>query len=179
MPFLFSTLKIPDVKLVTPNHYDDNRGYFLESYKESEFSVNGINKKFVQDNFSHSVYGVLRGLHYQTKPKEQAKLVSVLSGEIFDVAVDIRKDSPTFGKWVGEKLSNKNHKMLYIPEGFAHGFCTLTDTADVLYKVTNEYSPNDERGIIWNDPDISISWPISKPIISEKDQILPTLEDTN
>ena len=176
MPFSFLNLEIPDVKLVIPNHYTDERGHFLESYKESEFFRNGINTKFVQDNFSHSIYGVLRGLHYQSKPKEQAKLVSVISGEIFDVAVDIRKDSQTFGKWVGETLSDKNHKMLYVPEGFAHGFCTLSDTADVLYKVTNEYSPETEQGIIWNDHTISIAWPIQNPIVSEKDKTLPTLD---
>jgi len=177
MAFSFSSLEIPDVKLVIPNNYSDERGYFLESYKDSEFSANGISTKFVQDNFSHSIHDVLRGLHYQTKPKEQAKLVSVISGEIFDVAVDIRKGSPTFGKWVSEILSEKNHKMLYIPEGFAHGFCTLSDIANVFYKVTNEYSPENEQGIIWNDPEISISWPIQNPVISEKDKKLPTLEN--
>lgn len=177
MPFSFSSLEIPDVKLITPKHYPDERGYFLESYKESEFFANGINTKFVQDNFSHSIYGALRGLHYQTKPKEQAKLVSVISGEIFDVAVDIRKDSLTFGKWTGEILSEKNHKMLYIPEGFAHGFCTLSDTANVLYKVTNEYSLENEQGIVWNDSEIAISWPIQNPIVSEKDKELPPLRN--
>ena len=130
----------------------------------------------MQDNASFSTKGVLRGLHYQIKPKEQAKLVSVISGEIFDVAVDIRKDSTTYGKWVSQILSEKNHKMLYIPEGFAHGFCTLSDTANVLYKVTNEYSPENERGIIWNDPNISISWPIKNLVVSEKDKKLPTLQ---
>ena len=176
MPFLFSSLEIPDVKLVIPKHYSDERGYFLESFKESEFSANGISVKFVQDNVSFSTKGALRGLHYQQKPKEQAKLVSVISGEIFDVAVDIRKDSTTYGKWVSQILSEKNHKMLYIPEGFAHGFCTLSDTANVLYKVTNEYSPENERGIIWNDPNVSISWPIKNLVVSEKDKKLPILQ---
>ena len=176
MPFLFSSLEIPDVKLVIPKHYSDERGYFLESFKESEFSANGISVKFVQDNVSFSTKGALRGLHYQQKPKEQAKLVSVISGEIFDVAVDIRKDSTTYGKWVSQILSEKNHKMLYIPEGFAHGFCTLSDTANVFYKVTNEYSPENERGIIWNDPNVSISWPIENLIVSEKDKKLPILQ---
>ena len=176
MPFSFSSLEIPDVKLVIPKHYPDERGYFLESFKESEFSANKINAKFVQDNVSFSTKGVLRGLHYQQKPKEQAKLVSVISGEIFDVAVDIRKDSITYGKWVGQILSEKNHEMLYIPEGFAHGFCTLSDTANVLYKVTNEYSPENELGIIWNDPNLSISWPIKNLIVSEKDKKLPILK---
>jgi len=176
MAFSFSNMEISDVKLIIPKHYQDERGYFLESFKESEFSTNKINAKFVQDNVSFSTKGVLRGLHFQQKPKEQAKLVSVISGEIFDVAVDIRKDSPTFGKWVGEILSEKNHKMLYIPEGFAHGFCTLSDTANVHYKVTNEYSPENELGIIWNDPSISISWLITNPIVSEKDKKLPILQ---
>lgn len=176
MSFSFSSLEIPDVKLVIPKHYPDERGYFLESFKESEFSANGIDAKFVQDNISFSKNGVIRGLHYQTEPKQQAKLVSVISGEIFDVAVDIRKTSKTFGKWISQILSDKNHKMLYIPEGFAHGFCTLSDTANVLYKVTNEYSPENERGIIWSDPSILISWPIQNPMISEKDKNLPTLE---
>ena len=176
MSFSFSSLEIPDVKLVIPKYYSDERGYFLESFKESEFSANKINAKFVQDNVSFSTKGVLRGLHYQQKPKEQAKLISVISGEIFDVAVDIRKDSTTYGKWVSQILSEKNHKMLYIPEGFAHGFCTLSDTANVLYKVTNEYSPENERGIIWNDPNVSISWPIENLIISEKDKKLPILQ---
>ena len=176
MTFSFSSLEIPDVKLVIPKHYSDERGYFLENFKESEFSANKINAKFVQDNVSFSTKGVLRGLHYQIKPKEQAKLVSVISGEIFDVAVDIRKDSPTFGKWVGRIISEKNHEMLYIPEGFAHGFCTLSNTANVLYKVTNEYSPENEQGIIWNDPNVSISWPIKNLIVSEKDKKLPILQ---
>ena len=179
MSFSFSSLGIPDVMLVIPKYYSDERGYFLESFKESEFSANKINAKFVQDNVSFSTKGVLRGLHYQQKPKEQAKLVSVISGEIFDIAVDIRKDSKTYGKWVSQILSEKNHKMLYIPEGFAHGFCTLSNTANVLYKVTNEYSPENEQGIIWNDPNVSISWPIKNLIVSEKDKKLPTLQKLN
>ena len=179
MPFSFSSLEIPDVKLVIPNHYDDERGYFLESYKESEFYANGINIKFVQDNFSHSAKGVLRGLHYQKNPKAQTKLVITLRGEIFDVAVDIRKNSPTFGVWVGEILSENNHKLLYIPEGFAHGFCVLSEDADVLYKVNNEYSPENERGIIWNDPQINIKWPVDKPILHKKDSILPVLKNAD
>jgi len=177
MTFSFLNLKIPDVKLIIAKHYVDERGYFLESYKESEFFRNGINVKFVQDNFSHSVKGALRGLHYQKNPKAQAKLVTALKGEIFDVAVDIRKNSPTFGQWVGEILSEKNHKLLYIPEGFAHGFCVLSEEADVLYKVNQEYSPEDERGIVWNDPEINITWSTNKPILHEKDSLLPTLKN--
>jgi dTDP-4-dehydrorhamnose 3,5-epimerase len=179
MTFSFLNLEIPDVKLVTPNHYTDERGYFLETYKESEFFANGINVKFAQDNFSHSIKGVLRGLHYQKNPKVQAKLVTALRGEIFDVAVDIRKNSPTFGQWVGEILSDKNHKSLYIPEGFAHGFCVLSEKADVFYKVNAEYSPENERGIIWNDPQINIIWPINEPILHDKDYALPMLENAD
>ena len=179
MPFCFSSLEIPDVKLIIPNHYDDERGYFLESYKESEFYANGINIKFVQDNFSHSIKGVLRGLHYQKNPKSQSKLVTALRGEIFDVAVDIRKNSPTYGQWVSEILSEKNHKLLYIPEGFAHGFCVLSEEADVFYKVNNEYSPENERGIIWNDSQININWPIDVPVLHDKDSALPLLQNAD
>jgi len=179
MTFIFKKLYINEVILVEAKTFPDDRGFFMESFKESEFVKNGIITKFVQDNFSHSVKGVLRGLHYQKEPKAQAKLVSALRGKIFDVAVDIRKNSSTYGKWVGEILSEKNHKLLYIPEGFAHGFCVLSEDADVLYKVNNEYSPENERGIIWNDPEIKITWPTDKPILHEKDQQLPLLKDTN
>ena len=147
----------------------------MENYKESDFKNNGIETKFVQDNFSHSTKGILRGLHYQKNPKPQAKLVSTLRGEIFDVAVDIRKNSPTYGKWVSKTLSDKNHQLLYIPEGFAHGFCVLSEEADVLYKVNQEYSSEHEKGIIWNDPDIEIKWAIDNPILTEKDLQLPKL----
>ena len=179
MPFNFKKLEIPDLILVSPKSFEDERGFFLENYKESEFNSNGIHSKFVQDNFSHSVKGVLRGLHYQKNPKAQAKLVTVFRGKIFDVAVDIRKDSPTCGKWVGEILSENNHKLLYVPIGFAHGFCVLSKEADVLYKVNNEYSPENERGIIWNDPDVGITWTIDKPLLHEKDQQLPLLKDAD
>jgi len=179
MPFTFKRLEIPAVILVDAQEFPDERGYFLESFKESIFINNGINTKFVQDNFSHSVKGVLRGLHYQKNPKAQGKLVIALRGEIFDVAVDIRKNSSTYGKWVGEILSEQNHKLLYIPEGFAHGFSVLSDEADVLYKVTREYSPKDEMGIIWNDPEINISWPIDNPILHEKDSQLPFLKNVD
>ena len=177
MSFIFKKLNIPEIILVESKSFSDNRGYFMESFKESDFINNGINTKFVQDNFSHSIKDVLRGLHYQKNPKAQAKLVTALQGEIFDVAVDIRKNSPTYGKWVGEILSEKNNNLLFIPEGFAHGFCVLSETADVLYKVNNEYSPENERGIKWNDLDIDISWPISNPILHQKDSNLPTLKN--
>jgi len=179
MPFTFKKLAIPEVILVEAKAFPDDRGFFFESYKESVFSSNGVDTKFVQDNFSHSVKGVLRGLHYQKNPKAQAKLVVTLRGEIFDVTVDIRKNSPTYGKWIGEILSEQNHKLLYIPDGFAHGFCVLSEEADVLYKVNNEYSPEHEKGIIWNDHDIDIAWPIDKPILHEKDQLLPLLKDAD
>ena len=179
MPFKFKRLEIPDVILVDAQAFSDERGFFMESFKESAFVSNGIKTKFVQDNFSRSVKGVLRGLHYQKNPQAQAKLVIALQGEIFDVAVDIRKGSPTYGKWVGEILSDKNHRLLYIPEGFAHGFCVLSDSADVLYKVNSEYSPEHERGILWNDPDISIKWPTDKPVMIKKDLELPALKNAD
>ena len=179
MPFSFKKLEIPDVILVEPRTFPDGRGFFMESYKESEFNLNGINTKFVQDNYSHSTKCVLRGLHYQKDPKAQAKLVMAIKGEIFDVAVDIRKNSPTFGKWVGELLSEKNHRLLFVPEGFAHGFCVLSDEVDVMYKVNNEYSPENDRGILWNDPKVGVKWPIDDPIISEKDAKQPLLNDAD
>ena len=179
MPFTFKKLDIPDVILAEAKAFPDERGFFLEAFKESIFTSNGIITRFVQDNFSHSVKDVLRGLHYQKNPKAQAKLVIALKGEIFDIAVDIRKGSPTYGKWVGEILSENNHKLLYIPEGFAHGFCVLSKEADVLYKVSHEYSPEDEKGIIWNDPKINIEWPTDQPILHEKDSQLPSLENAD
>ena len=177
MPFTFKRLSIPDVILVQPKSFSDDRGFFLESFKESDFVLNGINIKFAQDNISHSVLGVIRGLHFQKNPMAQAKLVTAIKGEIFDVVVDIRKDSPTYGKWISEILSDKDHKLLYVPEGFAHGFCVLSKEAYVCYKVSNEYSPEHERGIIWNDPKLNIDWPISKPIVSGDDNKLPLFEN--
>ena len=177
MPFTFKRLSIPDVILIEPSSFSDDRGFFFESFKESDFFSNGIDKNFVQDNFSHSVNGVIRGLHFQKAPKAQAKLVTVLKGKIFDVAVDIRKNSPTYGKWVSEILSDDTHNLLYVPEGFAHGFCVISDEADVLYKVSNEYSQEHERSIIWNDPKLNIEWPIKKPVISNKDNKLSLLEN--
>jgi len=179
MPFTFRNLSIPEVILVEAKEFADKRGFFMESFKESIFGTNGIDTRFVQDNYSHSIKGVLRGLHYQKEPKAQAKLVMVIKGEIFDVAVDMRKGSPTYGKWTGEILSDKNHKLLYVPEGFAHGFCVLSNEADVIYKVNSEYSPEHERGIIWNDPDVVIKWPIENPIMIEKDLQLPTLKNAD
>ncbi len=179
MPFTFKPLEIPGVILVDARSFPDDRGFFLESYKESEFVKNGIGARFVQDNYSRSARGALRGLHYQKDPRAQAKLVMVVRGEIFDVAVDIRRGSPTYGRWVGETLSEKNHRFLYVPEGFAHGFCVLSEYADVTYKVTSEYSPEDDRGILWNDPDIGIDWPVTEPTLSEKDSGQPALKDAD
>ena len=179
MSFTFKRLSIQDVILVDAKVFPDARGFFLENFKESIFKENGINTRFVQDNYSHSTKGVLRGLHYQKNPKAQAKLVTAIRGEIFDVAVDIRTGSKTYGKWVGENLSEKNHKSLYVPEGFAHGFCVLSDEADVVYKVNQEYSAENERGILWNDPVVGVKWPIENPIISEKDKQQPLLENAD
>ena len=179
MPFTFKKLEIPDVVLITPKVFSDDRGFFYEIFQKSTFSFNGIDAQFMQDNLSHSTKGVIRGLHYQKNPTAQAKLLTVIKGEIFDVAVDIRKNSLTYGKWVSEILSENNRNSLYIPEGFAHGFCVLSDQVDVLYKVGNEYSHKDERGIIWNDPTLNIPWPTDAPIISEQDAKLPTIENSD
>jgi len=177
MTFTFKRLAIPDVIEIQPNVFPDERGFFLESFKESDFVSNGINEKFVQDNISHSVLGIVRGLHFQKNPKAQAKLVTVIKGKIFDVAVDIRKNSPTYGKWVSQTLSSDEHNLLYIPEGFAHGFCVLSGEADVYYKVSNEYSPEHQDGIVWNDPSLNISWPLTDVIVSDNDKKLPSLEN--
>jgi dTDP-4-dehydrorhamnose 3,5-epimerase len=164
-------LKIPDVILIEPKVFGDERGYFYESFNQTAFNqVIGYDIQFVQDNHSKSQKGVLRGLHYQLAPKAQGKLVRVIQGEVFDVAVDIRKDSPTFGQWVGEILSAENKRQLWIPEGFAHGFVTLSDTAEFLYKTTDYYAPEFERCIAWDDSDIGIDWPIdNQPKLSNKD----------
>jgi len=179
MPFKFKRLKIPEVILVEAHPFPDERGFLMEGFKESIFTENGIKAKFVQDNYSHSIKGVLRGLHYQKDPKAQAKLVMAIRGEIFDVAVDMRKGSPTFGNWIGEILSEQNHKLLYIPEGFAHGYYVISNEADVHYKVNSEYSPVHERGIIWNDPEVSIKWPADKPIMINKDLMMPILKNAD
>lgn len=179
MPFTFKRLSIPEVILVEAKAFQDERGFFMESFKESAFSSNDINAKFVQDNYSHSIKGVLRGLHYQKNPRAQAKLVMAIRGEIFDVAVDVRKGSPTYGNWIGEILSEQNHKLLYVPEGFAHGFFVLSEQADIVYKVNSEYSPEHEAGILWNDPQLAIKWPHGNPIMIKKDLQLPYLKDAD
>ena len=177
MPFKFRKLEIPDVILIESKVFEDERGFFMETYKASEFKANGIPYDFVQDNHSKSQKGVLRGLHYQLKPMEQGKLVRCIRGRIWDVAVDIRKGSPWYGKWVAIELSEENKLMLWVPPGFAHGFVALEDNTEVIYKVTKEYAPKLDRGIIWNDPDIGIEWPIDNPILSKKDSKLPKLRD--
>lgn len=177
MPFEFVPMKIEGVVLIKPRVFSDARGYFQEKYHKSAFRESGLVMEFVQDNHSHSRKGVLRGLHYQLNPKPQGKLVSVIRGEIFDVGVDIRQGSPTYGQYVGEILSQENHHLLYLPEGFAHGFIVLSEHADVIYKVTHEFTPALDRGILWNDPDLKIEWPVSDPLLSEKDRNLPILAD--
>lgn len=176
MALNFQRMKIPEVVLVESQKYDDQRGSFMETYKFSDFKQFGIDKLFVQVNCALSRKNVLRGLHYQLNPMSQGKLVQVIEGEIFDVVVDIRKGSPDYKKWVGITLSFENKKMLYIPEGFAHGFCVLSDIAKVIYYCTKEYAPQHDRGIIWNDPGLKICWPVKDPILSEKDSQLPILE---
>ncbi len=179
MPFIFQPLDIPEIILIEPRRFEDTRGFFMETYKYSDFLRNGIQEHFVQDNYSRSVRGVLRGLHYQRNPHAQGKLVQCIRGKIFDVAVDIRKGSPTFMQWISTELSEENNRMFYVPPGFAHGFVVISDIADVIYKCTKEYSPEDDRGIIWNDPDIQIQWPIQEPVLSEKDSRHPLLRDAD
>jgi dTDP-4-dehydrorhamnose 3,5-epimerase len=167
-----SATKLKGLLIIEPRVFGDERGFFFESYNEMAFNeATGLSPRFVQDNHSKSVKGVLRGLHYQLPPKAQGKLVRVVQGEVFDVAVDIRKDSPTFGQWVGEVLSAENKKQLWIPPGFAHGFLTLSDTAEFLYKTTDTWSPEHERAIIWNDATLSIDWPLNGlvPQLAAKD----------
>jgi dTDP-4-dehydrorhamnose 3,5-epimerase len=165
---------IPEVKLIKPRVFPDSRGFFQQSYHERQYQEAGIDIRFVQDNWSRSAKGILRGLHYQLE-HAQSKLVSVIRGEVFDVVVDIRRGSPTFGRWIGETLSDKNHYQLFIPKGFAHGFCVLSEEVDLLYKCDDFYAPGDEYGIRWDDPGIGIEWPAEDFCLSEKDEILPCL----
>ena len=164
-------LTIPDIIIFEPKIFRDDRGFFFESFNQNDFEkIAGFSPTFVQDNHSKSTKGVLRGLHYQLHPKAQGKLIRTIQGEIFDVVVDIRKDSPTFGQWHGEVLSADNKKQLWIPIGFAHGFLTLSDTAEILYKTTDFYAPDFERCIAWNDSEIGIDWPLNRaPQLSQKD----------
>jgi dTDP-4-dehydrorhamnose 3,5-epimerase len=166
---------IPEVIVFVPPVFTDSRGYFLETYQQQKYAEAGIAKAFVQDNQSYSTKNVLRGLHFQLR-HPQAKLVRVTQGSVFDVAIDIRKNSPTFGKWHGEILSAENKKQMYIPENFAHGFCVLSDSAEFVYKCTDFYVPGDESGLIWDDKQLGIKWPIEQPILSDKDAVLPSLD---
>lgn len=161
-------LPLAGLKLIRPRLFPDDRGYFLETYQQKRFANVDLGERFVQDNLSYSTRGVLRGLHYQY-PTWQGKLVFAIEGEIFDVAVDIRRDSPTFGKWYGIILDDRKHEQLYIPPGFAHGFCVLSPTARVMYKCTDFYAPGEEYTLLWNDPQIGIDWPVKDPVLSPKD----------
>ncbi|MCS6770765.1 MAG: dTDP-4-dehydrorhamnose 3,5-epimerase [Kiritimatiellae bacterium] len=171
-------LEIPDVLLVEPVVFGDARGFFMETFHAARYRAAGIDRDFVQDNFSFSRRGIVRGLHYQLH-KPQAKLVYVTDGEVLDVAVDIRRGSPTFGRWCARVLSSGNRCQMFIPEGFAHGFCVLSECASFQYKCSAFYDPADERGIAWNDPDIGITWPVEDPVLSERDRRLPRLRDVD
>ena len=167
---------LPGVLLIEPKVYADTRGFFMETYNAAQFRAHGIDAAFVQDNQSRSVRGVLRGLHYQ-EPNPQGKLVRCTRGALFDVAVDIRAGSPQFGKWTSSELTEENRRMMWVPPGFAHGFCALSDIADLVYKCTAFYDAPSDRSILWNDPDIGIAWPIAKPALSPKDANAPRLKE--
>ncbi len=176
--FVFIETDIKDVVIIEPRVFGDRRGYFMETYKESDFDAAGLRYRFVQDNQSSSRRGVLRGLHFQ-KTHPQAKLVRVLKGEVFDVAVDLRRSSPTYGKWTGVLLSEDNHRQFMVPRGFAHGFLVVSDYAEFAYKCDDFYHPEDEGGIRWDDPDIAVKWPFTEGIIlSDKDKITPFFADS-
>jgi dTDP-4-dehydrorhamnose 3,5-epimerase len=180
MPFSFIPTEIPEVIKIQSTCFPDSRGEFSEIYKASEFEAAGLDVNFVQDNFSVSHKGVVRGLHYQLEPYAQGKLITVIKGSIYDVAVDIRKGSKTFGKWVALELNDGDHCAVYIPRGFAHGFMALEDNTRIMYKISeNEYAPQFERGILYNDPDLSITWPLPNPIVSEKDKLHPCLKSAS
>jgi dTDP-4-dehydrorhamnose 3,5-epimerase len=174
MSFAFTRTAIPDVIVCERKVFRDSRGIFSELYRRQDYCAGGIDCEFVQDNHSRSVKGVLRGLHYQLR-HPQAKLVTVVSGAVYDVAVDIRRGSPTFSKWVGVELSEDNGRELYMPAGFAHGFCVLSERVEMIYRCTDYYRPDDDRGILWSDPDVGVKWPVVDPILSERDRNLPTL----
>jgi dTDP-4-dehydrorhamnose 3,5-epimerase len=166
---------LPGVVVITPRVHRDPRGFFLETWRQDQYEAAGIPGPFVQDNHSRSVRGTLRGLHWQD-PRPQGKLVRAVEGEIYDVAVDIRPESPTFGRWIGVYLSAENFQQCYVPPGFAHGFCVVSEWAQVQYKCTDFYAPEHERGLLWNDPAIGIDWPVDAPVLSGRDQAHPTLE---
>jgi len=174
MSFTFEPLRIREVLAIRPTRHLDDRGYFAEVYRSSAFEDAGLLAPFVQDNVTRSQRGVLRGLHYQLPPKAQGKLIGVVNGRIFDVAVDLRRGGPTYGKWVSRTLDVESGEMLWIPPGFAHGYLVMSDTADVSYKVTAEYAPDLDRGIRWDDPTLGIQWPLDDPILSDRDRRHPT-----
>ena len=167
---------LPGVVRIEPRAFGDTRGFFLETFQEARFRQGGLPASFVQDNHSRSVRGTLRGLHFQS-PQPQGKLIFAIRGEIWDVAVDVRQDSPTYGQWYGVTLSESNHWQLYVPAGFAHGFCVVSEIADIVYKCTDYYAPQFEQTILWNDPDLNIPWPVTNPILSAKDQRGQRLQD--
>lgn len=177
MPFEFVKLDIPDLILVKPKVFQDSRGFFIESYKYSEFAKNGIDTVFVQDNHSRSLEGVIRGLHFQLAPSSQAKLIRCIRGKILDVSLDIRTESETFGKWTAVELSEENKNFLYIPEGFAHGFSVLSKEAEIFYKTSKEYAPGLDSGIRWDDSELEIDWKVETPVISPKDKTLQTFQE--
>ncbi len=177
MPFTFKKLKLDGLVLVEPRSFADERGFFMETYKASEFLRAGLVEAFVQDNHSRSIRGVLRGLHFQHSPSAQAKLVRVVTGAVWDVAVDLRPGSPTYKQWYGQELSEANRCMMYIPIGFAHGFVTLSEEANLVYKCGAEYDRERDGGIRWDDPDVAVEWPVRDVIISNKDRDLPFLRD--
>ncbi len=180
MPFDFKKTSLKGLFLIQPRVYTDTRGFFMESYKKSDFEKAGIAEEFVQDNHSFSSKGVLRGIYFQSEPHAQGKLVRVIKGAVWDVSVDLIPGSSTFGKWYGIELTEKNSTMLYIPPGFGHAFLTLEDNTHFLYKCTAEYNPESDGGVRWNDPDLAIDWPLtegSKPVVSDKDTVLPFLKD--
>jgi len=177
MPFDFEKTGLDGVVLIKPRFFQDARGFFVETYQRRDFAAGGISAEFVQDNHSKSAKRVLRGLHYQRGAAAQGKLVRCIAGTILDVGVDIRRESRTFGKWVSAELSAANAHMLYLPPGLAHGFLVLSDTAEIVYKCTTEYSPKDESGVAWNDPDIGVKWGIALPLLSARDADLPRLKD--
>jgi len=179
MPFSFSRSSIPEVIVIDPRVFSDERGFFMETYKRSEFAAQGIQETFVQANHSKSTRGTLRGLHYQKSPKAQGKLVRALAGEIYDVAVDLRRGSAMFGQCVAVTLSAENKRMLYVPTGFAHGFCVISAEAEVQYMTTEEYAPDCESGVIWNDPSLGIEWPFAEPVLSPRDRAWPRLCDAD
>ena len=172
---MFIPAALPGVMIIEPKVFSDERGYLMESYKRSEFIAAGINADFVQENHSQSVYGTLRGLHLQRHPKAQAKLVRVIDGTVFDVIADVRRDSPTFGQWTSVVLSAENRRSVFVPAGYAHGYCVTSAEAQVVYKVTAEYAPEFEDGVRWDDPVLGITWPISSPRLSVRDSRWPAL----